>query len=402
MDEILFKLKKHRLYKKMLKNKMWFVLLGVLAVLDIFWIYPRMHVAASTESVAIRLDKKSSNEGWVLSNGHTYYYDRSGNQKKGLTEIDGKTYYFDERMGYMKTGLVDVGDTKYYYGQDGTVLTGSQSVGNDNYYFDDTGKMYTGWLERDGERYYYGEDGKQLFGIHEIEGKRCLFNSTTGAYKDITVDPNKPMVCLTWDDGPADYTGEILDALEAVGGRGTFFVVGQRVEIYEETVNRAVDMGCEIANHTWEHAYLDTLSAEGIVEQITKTNDIVEQVTGSRPTLMRPTGGRVTNTVQDNVGMPMIYWSLDTQDWATQSISSTVNAILNNVQDGDIVLMHDLYDATAEASKTVIEELTKQGYQLVTVSELAAARGESLENGVVYYDFYPKNSAINSIETTIQ
>lgn len=392
MEDILFKLKKHRLYKKMLKNKMWFSILAVLAVLDIFILYPQMNVAASTESVAIRLDKQSDFEGWVLSNGQTFYYDKHGDQVKGLAEIDGKTYYFDERMGYLKTGIVEVGDAKYFYNSDGSYATGAQTVGSDNYYFDDTGKMYTGWLERDGQKYYFGEDGKQLFGIHEVEGKRCLFSGTDGAYRDISVDPNKPMACLTWDDGPADYTKDILDALEEVGGRGTFFVVGQRVEIYEESMNRAVGMGCEIANHTWEHAYLDTLDAAGIVDQITRTNDIVEQVTGVRPTLMRPTGGRVTDTVQANVGMPMIYWSLDTEDWATQSTSSTVNRIMNNVQDGDIILMHDLYGATAEASKQVIKQLTEQGYQLVTVSEMAAARGVTMENGIVYYDFYPQGN----------
>lgn len=398
MDEALRKLKKQKFYKKIMRNKAWAILIAVLAVLDIFFFYPRMHVSASTESIAIRLDQKAENTGWILSNGRSFYYDKDGKQAKGSTEIDGKSYYFDERLGYMKTGLVTVDGTQRYYGSDGTMVTGSVTVGEDHYYFDQDGNMHTGWLEADGEKYYYGEDGRQYFGMQEVDGKKCYFSGDTGVYKDMSVDPDKPMVCLTWDDGPADYTGVILDALEKVGGRGTFFVVGERVQYYESTVLRAVNMGCEIANHTWQHKYLDTLSPDGIVDQLTRTNDAVETLTGIRPTLMRPTGGRVTDTVQSSVGMPMIYWSLDTEDWKTQNTQSTVDTILNNVQDGDIILMHDLYDATAKAVEQVIPELVNRGFQLVTVSEMVEARGASLENGIVYFSFGPQSGQQTDVQ----
>ena len=105
---------------------------------------------------------------------------------------------------------------------------------------------------------------------------------------------------------------------------------------------------------------------------------------------MRPTGGRVNSAVKENVGMPMIQWTIDTLDWKTRDAKSTIDAVLNNVSDGDIVLMHDLYDATAEASKTIIPELVSRGYQLVTVSELAQYRG-GLEAGKQYFSFRPQN-----------
>ena len=119
-------------------------------------------------------------------------------------------------------------------------------------------------------------------------------------------------------------------------------------------------------------------------------NDKIEEVTGVRPTLMRPTGGGISDTMKTSVDMPMICWSVDTEDWKTKNANSTCDAVLNNVYDGAIVLMHDLYDSTAEASKTFVRELVNRGYQLVTVSELAEAKGFTLENGQVYYDFYVK------------
>ena len=327
-------------------------------------------------------------EGWVTWENQQFYY-KAGQKQKGALEIDGKQYYFDTRLGNMRTGWITDETSTRYYGDDGVMVTGAVAIGDGHYYFDEQGAMFKGWLELDGKKYYYGEDGRQLFGEQTVDGQFCKFDDATGAFIETMIDPNKPMVALTWDDGPADATSVILDALEAVGGKGTFFVVGQRVDYYPDNVRRAVSLGCEIGNHTWQHAYLDTLSAEDIQSQIQRTNDKVEEITGVRPTIMRPTGGRVNSAVKENVGMPMIQWTIDTLDWKTRDAKSTIDAVLNNVSDGDIVLMHDLYDATAEASKTIIPELVSRGYQLVTVSELAQYRG-GLEAGKQYFSFRPQ------------
>ena len=328
-------------------------------------------------------------EGWVTWENQQFYY-KAGQKQKGAVEIDGKQYYFDTRLGNMRTGWITDETSTRYYGDDGVMVTGAVAIGDGHYYFDEQGAMFKGWLELDGKKYYYGEDGRQLFGEQTVDGQFCKFDDATGEFIETMIDPNKPMVALTWDDGPADATSVILDALEAVGGKGTFFVVGQRVDYYPDNVRRAVSLGCEIGNHTWQHAYLDTLSAEDIRSQIQRTNDKVEEITGVRPTIMRPTGGRVNSAVKENVGMPMIQWTIDTLDWKTRDAKSTIDAVLNNVSDGDIVLMHDLYDATAEASKTIIPELVSRGYQLVTVSELAQYRG-GLEAGKQYFSFRPQN-----------
>ncbi len=201
------------------------------------------------------------------------------------------------------------------------------------------------------------------------------------------IDPDKPMVALTFDDGPSAHTPIILDTLEQYGQVATFFVVGEWVPVYPNTVKRAYDMGCEIGSHSNTHADLATLSPSGIVSEMSITDNNLLNVTGAPATVMRPPGGSQNATVRANVGKPIIMWSLDTADWKTRDVTSTVNAVLNNVRDGDVVIMHDLHRPTALAAQIIIPELVNRGYQLVTVSELAQYRG-GLEPGQVYYDFY--------------
>ncbi|MEY8390906.1 polysaccharide deacetylase family protein [Lachnospiraceae bacterium 45-W7] len=200
------------------------------------------------------------------------------------------------------------------------------------------------------------------------------------------LDMNAPMVALTYDDGPSQYTPVILDILRQYGGAATFFVVGQRVPSYADVVRNACRMGCEIGNHTYSHQVLTKTGVLSIVNQIGTTNAAVQNVTGVSPVVMRPPGGGQNPTVRNAVGMPLILWSIDTLDWKTKNASATQTAVLNHVKDGDIILMHDLYNPTAEASKVIIPELVRRGYQLVTVSELADCRG-GMAKGMVYRAF---------------
>lgn len=206
-----------------------------------------------------------------------------------------------------------------------------------------------------------------------------------------TVNPDKPMIALTYDDGPSANTPVILDVLEKYDARATFFVVGDRVDgnsRYQSYVKRAVDLGCQIGNHTYEHKTLTSLSDKQIKSQISKCDAAVKKAAGVVPAIMRPPGGSRNSTVDQAVGKPLILWSIDTLDWKTRDSSQTISAVLDHIKDGDIVLMHDLYSATAEASKTIIPSLIKKGYQLVTVEELAAYRG-GMKAGKRYSSFRP-------------
>lgn len=211
------------------------------------------------------------------------------------------------------------------------------------------------------------------------------------------IDPSKPMVALTFDDGPdVQVDGVLMDELEKVNGRATFFVVGQRVEKFPEDIKNTVERGHEIGNHSYDHdIHLSSKGQDYIRNEFDKTDDAVEKAAGVRPALVRLPGGNISNDVKAVVKKPLIFWSIDTEDWRSRDAEKTQNSILSQVKDGDIVLMHALYLSTAQACKTVIPELHARGYQLVTVSELIHFRGQNVQggNGVQYKNFPPIETA---------
>lgn len=203
------------------------------------------------------------------------------------------------------------------------------------------------------------------------------------------VDPSRPMVALTFDDGPQPSVGNrIMDCLAQYGGKATFFMVGERVPAHADEVRRMVAEGHEVANHTMNHKYLQKLGAAEIQSQVTSCNDVIESVCGVRPVLMRLPGGNHNATVLANTNMPMIQWNIDTLDWKTRNAQNTVSVVLGQVKDGDIVLMHELYGQSGDAALAIIPELVNRGYQLVTVSEMAAAKGQTLQAGKLYSSFH--------------
>nr|WP_125143659.1 polysaccharide deacetylase family protein [Clostridium transplantifaecale] len=202
------------------------------------------------------------------------------------------------------------------------------------------------------------------------------------------IDPSKPMIALTFDDGPyAPVGNRIMDSMEKYNGRATFFVVGNRVADYKTEIKRMHDNGHEIANHTYDHKYLNRLSADEIVSQVELCNQAVAAITGESPRLVRLPGGSKNSTVLDNVHYPIILWNIDTLDWKTKSADKAAEAVLGKVKDGDIILMHELYNSSGDAAVRIIPALSEQGYQFVTVSELIRFRG-GVKNGGIYYSFH--------------
>ncbi|MCI8496682.1 MAG: polysaccharide deacetylase family protein [Clostridiales bacterium] len=200
-----------------------------------------------------------------------------------------------------------------------------------------------------------------------------------------TVDPSKLMVALTFDDGPSNVTPRILNTLEQYHARATFFVLGSQVKGYHAHMQRALSLGCEIGNHTTSHASLPGLDLDSLASQIGGNNQRICDYISQSPTLLRPPYGATNDTVRANAGMPLILWNIDTEDWKSRNAQSVINRALDHVKDGDIILMHDLYGSTADACETIIPELISRGFQLVTVSEMAQAKGVALENGKLYY-----------------
>lgn len=201
------------------------------------------------------------------------------------------------------------------------------------------------------------------------------------------VDPNKPMLALTFDDGPGQRTGELLEGLSKYGAHATFFMQGKNVNAYKEEVKRMKEVGCEIGSHSYDHPDLTKMDAAGIKDQVDRTDQNIHDIIGQGATVLRPPYGAINDTVKATIRKPLILWNIDTLDWKTRNAQMTVNEVLTKAKDGDIILMHDIHSETVDAAIELIPKLIAQGYQLVTVSEMAAAKGIKMENGERYTDF---------------
>ncbi len=236
------------------------------------------------------------------------------------------------------------------------------------------------------------EAGAVGVGLH-VDGVRIsVVKKTGGEVYAGNIDPTKPMVALTYDDGPSPtVTPRILQCLKDNGGRATFFMVGKQVVKSPDVLKQMVAQGCEVANHTYDHTLMTKVAPSELANQLVATNQVVSDSCGISPVLMRPCGGAKTDAgmnIAGAISMPAILWSIDTLDWKTRDAATTIQNVLDNVKDGDIILMHDLYESTAEASETIIPELINRGFQLVTVSELSSYRGGMIP-GKSYSQFRP-------------
>lgn len=310
--------------------------------------------------------------------------------------FQGNTYYFGAD-GNMASGWQEINKEKYYFNENGIMATGWLKENNNTYYLNADGRLHIGWYEENGKKYYFNESGQMTIGKTKIGIVTYTFNEN-GVLVDESeeIDPNKPMIALTFDDGPGEKTMDLLNALEKYKAHATFFMCGtslSRTDIDVDAILKKMDaIGCDTSNHTMTHPKLDKLSPEQIVSEVQGVSNIISSHVGHGAAALRPPYGRGIHEdkVTQNVGLPMIYWSVDTLDWKTKSKEETVKSVMQEARDGSIILMHDIHEWSVEAAIEVIPKLIDAGYQLVTVSELAAARGVTLEPGVTYFNFYPQ------------
>lgn len=313
---------------------------------------------------------------------------KKGNKVKGWYSCNGKKYYVNA-SGVRVSGWQKIGKHTYYFRKNGVMVSGKWIKSQGEYYYlGAKGRMRTGWLTLNGKKYYLDSDGVRVTGDYFIGDKGYHFTKT-GVYRPgvkvkSRINPNKPMVALTFDDGPGPYTERLLKCLKENNAAATFFVVGSSVERYKDTVKKAYQMGCEIGNHSWNHPQLTQLDQASLSAQIANTNRVIRSATGHNPTLLRPPYGAYNSTVASAAGMPLILWEVDTLDWKTRNVQSNIQAVMSNVKDGAIILMHDIHLPTVIAAETIIPQLKKKGYQLVTVSELARYKKKTLQNGTAY------------------
>lgn len=209
-------------------------------------------------------------------------------------------------------------------------------------------------------------------------------------------DPSRPMVALTFDDGPSMYTERILATLKSYNAKATFFMVGYNVRKHPERIEQVLDAGCEVGNHTTGHEYLTKISSERVAQTVFDNEDLINSYVDLGELLVRPPYGLTNESVKAIIDRPMINWSLDSRDWKTKDAQKTINEVKKNIKDGYVVLMHDIYSSTADAVDELVPWLIEEGYQLVTVSEMYEARGEELRDGHIYRYTYTAQDYLES------
>lgn len=215
------------------------------------------------------------------------------------------------------------------------------------------------------------------------------------------IDPKKPIVALSFDDGPAyeqngtSSTAQILKVLEDYGARATFFMCGSRInDSNSKYLKKEIELGCELGNHTYDHS---DYGKKVTVNDIRSASDAIKKASGQSPTIFRCPGGMITPQIREECekeGMPIAYWSVDTEDWKSKDANKIYKIVMDNVYDGSIILMHDIYPSTAEAVKKVVPKLIEEGYQIVTVSEMLTVKnnGKAPLAGQQYIDYKTINN----------
>ena len=313
----------------------------------------------STEDASASSDSGSSDSSGDSS---------SDNSSTDATVMPVKGTAAADKLSVMTPGWHEDSTGKWYQNPDGTYyINGFAEIDGTTYSFDENGYMQTGWVEKGVKDYYFNEDG--------------------------SYDPTqkRPMIALTFDDGPGEYTETLLDTVEKYNIHVTFFMLGQNVEGRESTVQRMVQLGCEIGNHTWDHPSqtLPNMDLDSVVQEFQKTDDELVKACGQAATVCRAPYGAITEEQMAAVGTPLFMGSTDSLDWKLMDADADYNEIMNSdLSDGSIILMHDIHEPSVKcATEKLIPELVNEGYKLVTVSELAAAKDVTLQSAS-YSDFW--------------
>ena len=178
-------------------------------------------------------------------------------------------------------------------------------------------------------------------------------------------------VALTFDDGPdRECTEDLLDGLKNRGVKASFFLMGQNIEGNEDLVLRMKEEGHLVGNHSYSHVQLTKAGSDAVCQAVDRTSRMIEEITGERPQYMRPPYGDWNEELECRVGMTTVLWSVDSLDWKLRNTNRVVKRVLKDVEDGDIILMHDIFPTSVEAALEIVDTLTKRGYTFVTVDEL--------------------------------
>ncbi len=252
------------------------------------------------------------------------------------------------------------------------------------WYQDEAGSMYAGgWQTIDGVRYYFLPDGYLATGWQTVDGEEMFFRES-GIRDDAKAIR---YVALTYDEGPSDNTEDVLNVLAKYDAKATFFVCGGQVAAYADTVTDAIEDGMEIASYTYDNGTLLGLDPLEVLGAVTITDATIESAVGVTPALLRPPAGEYDDVTTANATKPIILWSLTSSQIVKEREDRTYDLSIDKVKDGDIIRLFDIYDDAEAVTKVLAEALYREGYKMVTVSELAQVRGVTLIDGEIYESF---------------
>ena len=197
------------------------------------------------------------------------------------------------------------------------------------------------------------------------------------------------LVALTFDDGPSGrFTQALLDGLEERNVKATFLLCGYRMEQYPDLTQRIFASGHEIGLHGYSHKAMNTMCQRDLCREIERTVALLPA--GCHASFLRPPGGqsnKLTRSAAESHGLSVLLWSVDPRDWATDDATAVTSAVICQVQDGDVILLHDMSSSSVKAALDIIDRLMAQGFRFVTASELARLRNAQLRPGSTYCKF---------------
>lgn len=184
-------------------------------------------------------------------------------------------------------------------------------------------------------------------------------------------EADSPKIAITFDDGPhPHYTQQLLDGLKDRDVKATFFVTGEHAEEYPDLIRRMNEEGHLIGNHTYSHIQLTNGNRQTYKEELIQTNEIISHITGKEVLFVRPPYGSWDKSLEKDLNMFPVLWNIDPLDWCSDNVSCIVTKVCSKAGENDIILMHDCYDSSVTAALQIVDELTAQGYEFVTVDEI--------------------------------
>ncbi|MGT2771796.1 polysaccharide deacetylase family protein [Streptococcus marimammalium] len=253
--------------------------------------------------------------------------------------------YFSFKHGYLELGSeIEIPLSIFFDNINETYLTGEELRNYQNYQI----------KKKEEEARIAAEKAKQA-----EENRKKMLNQ------------GRKVVALTFDDGPSPQTTpQVLEILAKYHIKATFYILGSHVSGNETILQQMITSGHELGNHSWDHPALTGLTTEQVKWQIQSTTDAIMKATGVTPKTVRPPYGDSNPKVAQDVGLPLVFWTVDTRDWAERNTPSIMTNLKATLGSGGVILMHDIHQTSVDALPTVIDYLISQGYEFVTISEL--------------------------------